>query len=274
MSGPVEAIVVTLDAASESRAAIDTAVRLAARTNAPLHGIFVEDQELLELAMLPFARQITIGAGAEPFINEDLELHLRAQAERARRELLAAARRHGVTCTFEVKRGTLGTEAAYASERHIVVAGATSRPVAGHFRVEHRWWLSIEAAAGPLLIARTLWAEPGSIVILLRDRDAASARLLEAAAQVAAARDRVLVVMCPPDVGSADGIEKWIAERIAGYAIRMQIEVMPIEPASLHERLGHFECRLLALRAGQAGAGGEELRKLAERFACDMLIVS
>ena len=43
----IERVVVTLDAASENRAAIETAARLAARAKAPLHGIFVEDEDLL-----------------------------------------------------------------------------------------------------------------------------------------------------------------------------------------------------------------------------------
>ena len=66
MSSPIERVLVTLDAVSENRTAIDTAVRVAARTGMPLHGLFVEDQDLLRLADLPFARQVTIGKGAEP----------------------------------------------------------------------------------------------------------------------------------------------------------------------------------------------------------------
>ncbi len=73
----------TLDAASENRTAIDTAVRLAARTGAPLHGIFVEDEDLLSLAGLPFARQVTIGGGAEKLSSETVALQLRAAAERS-----------------------------------------------------------------------------------------------------------------------------------------------------------------------------------------------
>ena len=82
MSGPIERLVVTLDAASESRTAIDTAVRLAARTGAPLHGLFVEDDDLLSLAGLPFACQVTIGRGAEKLSSETIALQLRAAAER------------------------------------------------------------------------------------------------------------------------------------------------------------------------------------------------
>ena len=272
MTGPVEGIVVTLDAASESRIAIDTAVQLAARTGAPLHGIFVEDQELLELAALPFARQVTFGTGAEAFTIENVELHLRAQAERARRELFTAARRHGVTCTFEVKRGTVGA-AASASEHRLVIAGASSRPVAGYFRVEHRWWSSVGAATGPLLISRALWTRPGAVAVLMQDSTAASARLLDAAARIAAAGDRTLLIICPPEVAGTEGFEKWIDDRVAGYGVRAQIEATPLEPAAIEERLGHLECRVLAVRADLAGAGGEEFRRLAERIACDMLIV-
>ena len=66
MSGAIERVVVPLDAASENRTAIDTAARLAARAKAPLHGIFVEDEDLLRLAGLPFARQVASGFGIEP----------------------------------------------------------------------------------------------------------------------------------------------------------------------------------------------------------------
>jgi K+-sensing histidine kinase KdpD len=89
-------IVVSLDAASEIATAIDTAARLAAHWKAQLHGVFVEDEDLLNLAGLPFARQITLQSGAEPLTVEDVERHLRAAADRARRALATAAARHGV----------------------------------------------------------------------------------------------------------------------------------------------------------------------------------
>jgi hypothetical protein len=50
-------VVIPLDAASDGGTAIETAARLAARANAPLHGIFVEDEDRLGLANLAFARQ-------------------------------------------------------------------------------------------------------------------------------------------------------------------------------------------------------------------------
>src|SRR6266481_4664465 len=109
MSGPIERIVVPLDAAGDCLVAIETAARLAAHAKAPLIGIFVEDEDLLHLARLPFARQFTLGADAEALTTEHVELHLQIAAERARRELFAAARRHGVTGSFEIVRGASGS---------------------------------------------------------------------------------------------------------------------------------------------------------------------
>jgi nucleotide-binding universal stress UspA family protein len=269
VSGPIERVVVPLDAASESPTAIDTAARLAAEAKAPLHGIFVEDEDLLRLARLPFARQMTLGARAEPLTGEHIELHLRSAAERARRELFAAAKRHGVRGSFEIVRGASDSALTGASARDLVVAGALTRPIAGHLRVECRWWSSIEAMPAPLLLARHAWRARGSVAMLLSNRGAASLRLLEAAAQIAEAADRMLTVIYPPAIAGAKPLENWIAERLASRPLRLQVEIGPAEPAALRQRLGELDCRLLAIAAG----GGDRLRDLVELFGCDMLIV-
>jgi nucleotide-binding universal stress UspA family protein len=269
---PIERVVVPLDAASEHRTAIETAARLAARAKAPLHGIFVEDEDLLRLASLPFARQFTLGAGAEPLTTEQIELHLQVAAERARRELVAAAGRHGVACSFEIVRGASESALTGASQHDLVVAGALTRPIAGNFRVACRWWSSIEATPGLFMLARHAWGASGAMVLLLRDLDAASSRLLEAAAQIAETADRVLTVICPPALAGA-GFESWVADRLGDHPVRLRVEIAPAEPATLHERIGELDCRCLAIAAGGADASGERLRELVERFGCDILMV-
>jgi hypothetical protein len=228
---------------------------------------------LLNLAGLPFARQITLGAGAEPFTIENVELHLRAEAERARQELFAAAKQHRVKCTFEIVRGASESALSGASERDLVVAGALTRPIAGHFRLECRWWSSIEFAPGPFLLARHAWSAAGGVVMLLRDRGPAAVRLLDAAAQMAEARGGVLSVICPPTVAGSKGFEKWIADRLTSHSVRLQIEVAPAELAALHRRIADLDCQLLAIEAGQTEGRSDRLRELVGRFACDILVV-
>jgi hypothetical protein len=264
---------VPLDAAAESRAAIDTAARLAARTKAPLHGVFIEDEDLLHLAGLPFARQITLGAGIEELTRSQVELHQNAAAARARRELEAAAGRHGITCTFEVVRGASERALAGISESDFIVAGGMTRPIGRHFRLECRWWSSLEITPGPLLVVRRAWSANGAaVVVVLRDRGRASARLLETAAEIAHSEDRLLTVICPPGVAGRQGFEKWIGERLAGSPVRLQVEIAPAEPGALRERIAELGCRLLAIDGGEAESGGR-LREYVERFACDILTV-
>jgi len=273
MNRLIERIVVRLDAAAEAPTAIEAAARLAARAKAPLHGVFVEDEDLLHLTGLPFARHTTVGVGTEKLTAAAVELHLRATAERARRELLAAARRHHVSASFEIVRGTADAGLAAAAECDLLVAGMLTRPVAGAFRLECRWWSGIAAAAGPLLFVRHEWREHGAVVMLLRERDAASARLLGAAAQLAAVGDGALTVICPPVIAGARDFQKWLADSLAPHPVQVQVELAPDDSAALHQRIVELDCRLLAIDAASFEAEGGRLRGVAESLACGLLVV-
>jgi K+-sensing histidine kinase KdpD len=202
-------VVIPLDTAAEAGTAIETAARLAARANAPLHGIFVEDEDLLNLANLPFARQVTLGAGTEPLTVERVELQLRAAAERARLAIAGAAERHTVACSFEGVRGSLQSALSGVSEDDLVVASALSRPIAGQFRLEGRWWPSINTAPGPLLMTRRAWETGGAVLMMVRDQSQGSVRLLKAAARIAEARETNLILVCGADLAGAKEIEGW-----------------------------------------------------------------
>ena len=125
MTQEIHRVIVPIDVASETGAAIDTAARLAARWRVSLHGVFIEDEELIGLASLPFARQVTLGAGVEPLTKDRVEDHFRAFAERARREFAAAAERHDVKWSFASVRGPLVPDMV-GGEHDFVVAGAAS----------------------------------------------------------------------------------------------------------------------------------------------------
>ena len=270
---PIERVVVPLDATSDSHAAIETAARLAARAKAPLRGVFVEDEDLLHLAALPFSRQVTLGIGAEALTTEGVVLHLKAAAERSRKELFAAAKRHGVECSFEIVRGASGSAVSNASEGDLVVAGGHTRPIGRHFRMECRWWSSFAVAPAPFLMVRHGWRTGGAVVMLLRDRSRAASRLLAAAAEVARTADRALTVICPPEIAGKAGFEKWITDQLAGSPVRLQIEVAPDQPAALRARIDELGCTTLAVDAGATEGDSGRLREFVEGFACDILVV-
>ncbi|MGH7053599.1 MAG: hypothetical protein ACREFA_07265 [Stellaceae bacterium] len=272
MSGGIERVVVALDAASETRNAIAVAARLAARARARLHGIFIEDEDLLRLAQLPFARHVTLGAGAGPLSAGEIERQLRGAAERVRREFAAAARHNQIEWSFEIVRHAADAPLVTATQWDLVVAGPLARPIGRHFRTEWRWWSSVEQISGPLLLAQCDWSASGPIVAVIRDRDAGSARLLALAARLAEAVGSALVAVCPPQLAGEEGFAEWVAEQVEPYSVPLRIELAPADPAELDWRIAELRCRVLAVHAG-AGVPLDRLRALFTRLACDILVV-
>jgi hypothetical protein len=270
----IERVVVALDAISENRAAIDTASRLAARWQARLQGIFVEDDDLLRLANLPFARQVSLGAGVEQLTLQQAERQLRAFAEHARRDLAAAARRQGIAWSFDVMRGVAGAVSAGGSATDFFVAGTATRPIGGHFRTEHRWWSMVDLAATSFLLAARAWEARGSVVALLHNRDPAAERLLDTAAQLAEVGGGRLTVVCPAELAEAEGFGAWLGERLADYSAPVEIDVAPADPAALIRRIVELDCRLVAISAGDLRAQPEKnLRSFVTNVGCDVLVV-
>lgn len=273
MSGDIARILVALDATAETGAAIAAAVGLAARARTPLHAVFVEDEDLLSLAGLPVARQVITGAAAAPLTTADVELQLRAAAARAQQSILAAARERSLDCTFEIVRGGAETALSIAAEGDLVVAGASARPVARHFRVESLWSQALDRMPGRLLLARPSRNEDGrGVVVLLRGRGSAAERLLAAAAQIAELSGRPLTVIGPPGHVGAENVAEWVAARLAPAMVGGQIEMAPADPAALRARLAELGCGLLAVEA-DATRELSPLRDLAERLDCDVLVV-
>ena len=157
--------------------------------------------------------------------------------------------------------------------RDLVVAAALGRPIAGHFRLECRWWSSIDTVSGPFLLAHGALRRRGTVVLWLRDHGAAAARLVDIAVEIAEAGDSSLIVVCPPDLAGSKEFKSWLSARIEGHAVTLDVEIAPAEPAALKQRFGELGCQLLAIDPSMLEADGRQLRDLAEDLRCDVLIV-
>ncbi|MGA9539247.1 MAG: universal stress protein, partial [Desulfobacterales bacterium] len=134
---PIRRILVALDASPASRFTIQTAVDLAARFEAELIGLFVEDTNLLRVARLPFVREIgAFSFSARKLDLTDLERQLRLQAERMRRYLALAAQLRGISWEFRVKRGSVAAEVmAAGAEADLMIMGRAGRSLTAHRRL-------------------------------------------------------------------------------------------------------------------------------------------
>ncbi|MEP1906297.1 MAG: hypothetical protein ABJJ29_22020, partial [Nitratireductor sp.] len=98
-------IVIGLDTSIVARETLSLAARLAASVDARLSGVFVEDEDLLNLAGLPFAREISFSGQVSPVDPDRMLRAMRAQAESARRVLSRIADEAHVEWSFDVRRG-------------------------------------------------------------------------------------------------------------------------------------------------------------------------
>jgi hypothetical protein len=170
-------------------------------------------------------------------------------------------------------RGSLQSALSGVSEDDLVVASALSRPIAGQFRLESRWWSSINTAPGPLLMTRSAWETGGAVLMMVRDQSQGSVRLLKAAARIAEARETNLTLVCGADLAGAKEIEGWAMGHLVQHSVPLQVERAPVEPVALRKRMLELDCGVLAIEAGLVEAGPDRIRELAKHLACELLVV-
>ena len=180
----VRRILVAIDASAASLDALAAAASLAVRLGSELEGMFVEDEDLLRLAALPFAGIVrTPGGERERIDPASAEVALRAMAARARDALQLAASRHGVAWSFRVSRGRVVREVLAAAEgADLVVLGAAGhgRRARGSVGTTARE-AAARARAPVLLLARG--GRLGGTVVAVDDGTPAGARARVAASE-------------------------------------------------------------------------------------------
>lgn len=98
-------IVVGLDTNFMAREALALAARLAGSIDAGLRGVFVEDENLIALSGLPFAREVSFSGQVRGLDEAAMLRAMQAQAETMRRILERVATDAHVQWSFDIARG-------------------------------------------------------------------------------------------------------------------------------------------------------------------------
>jgi nucleotide-binding universal stress UspA family protein len=253
----IRRILVALDASAQSLAAVDAAVELAARLEAELLGLFVEDVELLRLAESPYACEILYASAKEaPLSRATMESRLRAQCEQARKALGAAAERLQVPWSFRSVRGKVTPEIlAAAAEADLLALGKIGWSFGPLVRMGST---ALEAAASamPVLLVSEQGLPHEARLVVYYDGSAASKRSLLAASQLASPDTHAItVLLAPHELGRTAAMRDEVASALEGKDLEVRFrEIDPQNETSL--------CR--ALKAEPPGTlvlGGRELLK-------------
>lgn len=214
-------ILVALDTSPQSQAALEAAVNLAAKMNAELLGLFVEDTALLRLVEVPCAREILYFSTAENVLTRaSMESRFRVQAEQARKALADAARRAHVEWSFRTARGDVASEVlAAASDVDLLAMGKGGWSLDRKIRMGSTA-LELSTSSIPVLLLPESGLPPKASLVVYYDGSPAAKRGLLAALEL-------------EDAGM-DGITALLEAANPGEATKLQDEINSLAPRDAH----------------------------------------
>ena len=270
----IRRILVGLDASEPSMEALRAAARLAAELEAELEGVFVEDDDLLAFANLPFSRVTgDLSARARRMKQPELERALRVQAQRARQAMMRVATTERVTWSFRVVRGNVARELLEAAQGadllSLGVAGGSARHRSRSGSMARR---AVESSPASVLIQRGRRRHNPAVMVF--PLVAPDEPVLGVAASLAKAHRWRLVVVIPP-VADAAPFKAQLLARLAD----LDLEVRWLRPSFSGPRAALAEAAhiagggVLVIGAAHPLLDRDLLEDLVERSGCSLLIV-
>jgi nucleotide-binding universal stress UspA family protein len=212
-------ILVALDTSARGQAALQAAVRLALKTRAELQGLYVEDEDLVRLAALPFSREVDLASALSRELHSGtMKRALRAAAQETQQTFSKTLQPLDLQWTFRVVRGTVThTSLAAAGDVDLLVIGQRGRlPRA-----------SMGGPSGP---------RKGSTarVVAIFDGSPSAARVLELATSLIEPESPGMTVLIP--AGQGEEVTKSCMSWLQQHQIEAEIHQLlePSEEAILH----------------------------------------
>ncbi len=239
-------VVLATDAGGCSDATVGLAVDIARLIKSRLRGVFIEDEDLLRLSRLPFAREISLTtAEARPLEIERIERAMRAAARQFRQVLEREA--HGLKAgwSFDLVRGRLAEIGLRSREEAVcvIVSRAQTRSRATSERAPRR-------------------------ILLVAGDSRHQAKALKGIVQSLVSQ-RVEVTLIDGD--AASGLATTLGKLADASPGLVEITELPRErlPELMRERGASFDYAIVAQREN-----ADDLALLLARLRCPLLLVA
>jgi nucleotide-binding universal stress UspA family protein len=269
----VRRVLVALDPSPHGRAALAEAIALAERQGAEIVGLFVEDEELLRFARLPFAREFGVcdprGRALEP---GGMERRLRAQAMAMRRAMEREAARTQLSWSFRVARGSVAKEVVAAGEEADVIFVGRTREQTRTTRLGSTARAVFSRSRRTVFCVRHRTGS-GRAVVAAYDGSDASDRALRTAADLAGpGPDGVVVlVSAGPDADTLTRRALGLLGEMGKFA-----RITPIEAptfGAVLDTAARLDARAVVIGAGACGISPERAESLADALDRPVVIV-
>ncbi len=272
----VKRILVALDASPHSEEALEAAVELAHSLEAELEGIFIEDEDLLRLAGLPFVRELRhFSARYEDVSSQRIERELRTQARRAEAALARSAKPRRLHYSFRVLRGRVEAELLEAAEEADIVTVGRARSAPERTRKLGSVARAVVREASRTVMVLHRQAHPSQPVCVIYGACGTARKALAAGAQLAAAQGSELRVFIPDGdreqaAASENEVEEWLAgQRFAATVQR----VAGRDCRDLLRSLQHYSCGAVIVERDDPMLGEDELHDFLVGLDCPVLLI-
>jgi nucleotide-binding universal stress UspA family protein len=272
----IRRILVALDASSHSLAALEAAVELAAKMEAELLGLFVEDINLLQLAELPFAQGISYpSAVGQQLDKSSMELALKVKAAQARQALATAAGQLHVRWSFRTVRGYITSEVLEAAlEADLLTLGKSSRQLARRGGLGSTAWEAIARAPRPVLLVQQGVGIKQPVLVVYDGSESAKQALATAADMAQAYGDGLVVLVLAHTPNVAQQLKDEAANRLQDKKLRVRYQWLDKPHVqNLTQIIQAEKGGILVLSSESPLLAGNVIREILEEMTCPVLLV-
>jgi nucleotide-binding universal stress UspA family protein len=272
----IRRILVGLDVSGHSLAALEAAAEMAARLEAELVGLFVEDINLVRLASFPFAREVGFPSATRRELDTSaMERMLHAAAAEARRTLAAVAERTQVPWSFRVARGAVVAELlAAAVEADLIALGLAGRQIHRRGRLGSTALDVMVKAPGTVLLLQEGVCLRSPVMIVCEAAPISSQALTAAANLARACADEVIVLLLGETREATRELEEEARQLLPPEGRKLAYRtltgaILPkLAQAARDEKAG-----ALILLGDSPLLGAEEFQELLADLNCPVLVV-
>jgi hypothetical protein len=266
----IRRVVIACDVQDEIETAVREAAALAARWGVPVHGVFLQNENLRRLAELPFGRPVSLSSpGAMPdFGTGELEALFSAFGAGMRRTLAEAAEAAGLDWSFAELRDVPSAASDALGEGDILVVDARGGVHAGAWRPRSPWESVVHDLGEMVLLRRGEAGGRRRVVLVLGAACGDHARSFVAARALTQPRDEIaLITAAAPHPGADTALEPALAAAGIHPATIEQANGI----AEITARIATLDPRLIVIET--AALSAEALQTLIAATRCDLLLV-
>lgn len=233
---------------------IQVAAELAQLLGLDLHGVYLQEAALPELAALPFVREFRLATGGWHRLDRDqLVREQGSAASEARRQLDEAATALGLVRLFEVISGDpLAFIAAASQTGDIIVVAQPALPAERLVYATAHLLEAVHGCAGSVMLVPRMLARRQGAVAAVVCAESDPALLIAARLAVAAREDLLLLVSGPPGL-AREATQRALTVGLPPQRITVR-SIADVTPEVVLQALEGGNERLVVLARGACGA--------------------